>query len=139
MRLRGRAPAGLSRLLLVLIVVRLGIPAVAIGGDLVFERFLQQKYAEAQQSIGAVTAQVGEPAPAAQAPGWLERLAQQPKALKKRVEELLDAADRMVDQIVRLMVVFVLQTLVLPVLLLWALYQLAGGVLLAGAGPRLLR
>ena len=141
LRLRGGAPPWLSRLLLVLIVVRLGIPAVAIGGDLLFERFLQQKYAEAQQSIEVVTAQVGERAPVAEAqsPGFLERLALQPSAWKKRIDELLDATDRMADHIVRLMVVFVLQTLLLPLLLLWALYHLAGGVLFAGAPGQLLR
>ena len=52
---------------------------------------------------------------------------------KKRFEELKEVAGRTIEHIVKLIVVFVLQTLVLPVLLLWMLLRL-GRILPALSG-----
>ena len=45
--------------------------------------------------------------------------------VKLRFEQLKHAAERATENIVRLIAIFLLQTLVLPLLLLWALYGVA--------------
>lgn len=51
------------------------------------------------------------------------------KDVRTRVDELSQFAEKASRRIIDLMVIFVLQTLVIPVLLLWALYGLARGML----------
>lgn len=131
---RGTAPLWLSRALFVLVMIRFAIPVVTIGSDWVFERFLAQKYQAAQQSIDVVTVKVGEAD--GKSTGWLDRLndvLRSPAGWLDRVGELRKATEEMSDHIIRLMVVFVLQTLVLPLVFLWALLKVAGGVLLSPA------
>ena len=52
---------------------------------------------------------------------WLSKTAD----VKKNFEELKQAAERATEHIIKLIVIFLLQTLVLPLLLLWALYGVA--------------
>lgn len=134
---RGRAPLWLSRALFVLVMVRFAIPVITIGSDWVFHRFLSQKYQAAQQSIDVVTAKVDAPNPANK--GWIDKLTElfkSPADWLGRIGELKKATEEMSDQIIRLMVVFVMQTLILPLVFLWALLKVAGGVLLARPAPR---
>jgi len=128
---RGRAPPWLARVVVVLVMVRFAFPAIAIGGEWVFHRFLTPQYKEATQSIAQVTARVEAPPPApARDKSWFDRLTEvldTPAAVKERLAELKRAADEISDQIVKLIVVFVVQTVVVPTVLLWALLRLAGG------------
>jgi hypothetical protein len=45
--------------------------------------------------------------------------------VKLRYEQLKQTAEQAIEHIVRLMAIFLLQTLLLPVLLMWLLYGLA--------------
>ena len=58
--------------------------------------------------------------------------------MKAQFEAIRGAAERVTEQIVQLIVIFLLQTMVIPVLLLWALYRGLRGVL-AGLMPTLHR
>lgn len=125
---RGRAPPWLSRTLLVLVTIRFAFPVVTIGSEWVFNRFLMQQYTEAKESITVVTGEVDKAAPNAK--GWLDKLTEvfsSPAAVRDRIGELKRAVDDISDQIVKLIVVFVVQTIVVPTALLWALVKLAGG------------
>jgi hypothetical protein len=53
--------------------------------------------------------------------GWLSKTAD----VKKNFEDIKQAAERATEHIIKLIVIFLLQTLVLPLLLLWALYGVA--------------
>jgi hypothetical protein len=76
----------------------------------------------------------------------IQKLSSVPDALKQKLpaiphpsgvfQRMRDAADRVVDQIVRLIAIYVVQTLVLPLAFLWILVAL-GRSLLAGRGLRL--
>ncbi len=48
--------------------------------------------------------------------------------VSKHVENLKRSAEQAIEHIIRLIVIFVLQTLVIPLLLLWALYAFVGRV-----------
>jgi len=136
---RGSTPVWLSRLLLVLLVVRFAIPAAVIGSDLAFQHFLAPQYLDATKSIESVTEKVdgaSEPPTAAAKPrDWITAIKDFfsiPPSLKNPVErlaELTKVVSDLTDQLVRLMVVFVVQTVVLPIVLLWAILRLAGGLL----------
>ena len=128
---RSNAPGGLSRLLAVLLMVRFALPLAVIGSDALFERFMAADYRVSQQAIDAASGQLDTSAAhvtpgTAASSGWLERFkdwAAQPGEIKARYTELRNAAEQLIERIVKLIVVFVLQTIVLPILLLWALWS----------------
>ncbi len=124
---RAQAPAWLTRLLAVLLMVRFALPLAVIGSDALFERFMADDYRASQQAIDAASGKLDAhvSAPPGASAGWLERFrdwAAQPGNLKARYAELRNAAEQLVERIVRLIVVFLLQTLAFPVLLLWTLW-----------------
>jgi hypothetical protein len=124
-----RSPSWLSRLLIVLLMARFALPLVVIGSDLLFAQFMQDDYQASQQGIASVSGQLdkinpSEPTPA-KAPGLIDKFkdwsAQQPD-LKERYSQLKQAAEQATERIVTLMVIFLLQTLILPLALLWVLW-----------------
>lgn len=150
---RAAAPHWLSKVLLVVLMIRFAMPVVTIGSDWVFDRFLQSRHQQAQTALSAVSAQASPEdvkatpsATGAAVPrnGYLQRFKEWVGAAKEdraaadtskltdwtaRINELRAAADRITDHVVNLMVVFVLQTLVVPLLLLWGLVKLGGTAL----------
>ena len=140
------APPWLARLLLVLLLARFAVPLAALGSDAVFRVFLARDYAAAQGAIGLSAERIGA-AGAASAPppgappadaGAVERLrrwwaqAPGPADVGRRLDELKRLAADTADHVVMLIVVFLLQTLVLPLLTLWALLGAARQALLRG-------
>lgn len=133
---RGGAPPWLTRALAVLLVLRFAIPVATIGSDWVFRHFLADDQRQAQAALNTLSAKIDAVADRSAAPapepGLLERLKRWSESsgtdLRKRLEELRQAADQASDHIVRLIVVFVLQTMVVPLLLLWAQLKLAARV-----------
>ena len=108
-------------------MVRFALPLAVIGSDALFERFMADDYRASQQAIDAASGKLDAhvSAPPGASAGWLERFkdwAAQPADLKARYSELRSAAEQLVERIVRLIVVFLLQTLAFPVLLLWTLW-----------------
>jgi hypothetical protein len=94
-------------------------PAVTPSSGL-WERFKQWGQ-QAQQS-------------ASQTASGVQDLVRNPgDALRDKLSELQQQLDQQVERLVTLMVVFALQTLVIPLVLVWALLQLCKGLL---AGPR---
>ena len=131
-RWRGRAsPGWLSRVLFVLLLVRFGVPLVTVGSDALFHRFLDGDYAASQSAIDGNTGQLatlsaptGETAPGS---GFRERIAgwwSKNVDVGARVEKLKLVAGQMTEHFVKLIVVFLMQTLVLPLLLFWALFRI---------------
>jgi len=127
---RNAAPDWLSRLLVVSLMIRFALPVVVIGSDFLFEKFMAADYQASQQGIETVSLQLDQldPPPASAEPALLERFkswAAQPTDLKTRYARLKQAAEQATERIVKLMVVFLLQTLVFPVALLWLLWGVA--------------
>lgn len=127
----------LDRFLVAALLVRFAVPLVVLGSEAGFRAFLQEDYAAGQATIEASRSEVEArtaPPPAVEKSlaerlkGWLDR----GPDVSGRIEELKSIATRAVEHMVRLIVVFVLQTLVVPLLLLWALVG-AGRALVARA------
>jgi hypothetical protein len=136
------APAWLTRLFVGLLLVRFAVPVVVLGSEAGFRLFLEKDYAQGQQSIelsSAKLASLSPPTPMPKADAtWSERIRQwwtEQSSVGQRFDELKEVAGRAVEHIVTLIVVFLLQTLVVPLLLFWGLLRLARVVVaLPGAG-----
>jgi len=129
LRRRNIAP-WLSRLLVLLVVLRFAVPAVTLGTDLVWQNFLAEDYRVSQQAIDATSSDAAgsdaasQPEPAAQ--GVLEQMRRwfsHNTDVRARFNELEQTLEKAIDHLIRLMVVFVLQTLVVPAVLMWALWS----------------
>jgi len=127
----------LGKATVLLLIARFAVPAYALGTTLLFERFLQPGQEAAVQALEETGNDVREmeqldaseiePGVAGRVSRWfsgaLERL-----DVSQRVEELRERISQAVDDLVHLMVIFVLQTLVLPVTFLWLLSRVMTGV-----------
>jgi len=129
------SPAWLPRVLVILLMVRFAVPAVNIATDWVFQQFLAADYATSQQVIDGTSGRVATLTPPVPAATDKESLLENTRRwwsdnvnVKTRFESLKQAAEQAVEHIIRLIVIFLLQTLLIPLLLFWALYRLARGV-----------
>jgi len=129
-----RAPALVERMLFALLIVRFAMPLVAVGSDAVFQRFMHADYVESQNAIEGNRNALSTLAPAIDDSNPGTGVVEQLKAWWSKVnlgESLARfklAAGQVTEHIIKLMVVFLMQTLVIPLLLFWALYK-AGGAL----------
>ena len=128
---REALPAWLSRTLVILLMLRFAVPAVTIGSDLLFEKFLVADDDASQQVMSAAPAQVArldapQPLPSGEQ-GLLDRIKGwgQDLEVKARFDALQQAAEQATEHIITLIVIFLLQTVVIPLLLLSGLYGLA--------------
>jgi hypothetical protein len=142
----GRLGRAVSSVLLALLLARFAVPLAAWGHEAVFRAVMAGEHAQAvatvQRSgreIDAAQAAVESPQDAA-GEHWLDRMRRKlpavpnPAAAFERMQRTAEAA---VEQMVRLVAVFAVQTVVLPLLFLWMLAR-AGGWLL-GAAPAIRR
>lgn len=124
--------AWLTRLLMILLLVRFAIPVVIVGTDLLFDEFMSNDYESSQQAIANASGDLDKlaaPVPTPEAEqgvlgkikGWWSENAD----VKLRYAQLKQTAEQAIEHVVRLMTIFLLQTLLLPLLLLWLLYGLA--------------
>lgn len=134
-------PRWLSQALVGLIVVRFLVPAVALGSEAVFQLFLKDDYHVGQLTLEQSTTQIDRMGGAATGPGADESITERVRRwwahgtdIGARLDELKAVANRAVEQVVRLIVVFLLQTLVLPLLLGWVLWRLARAAVSSRSG-----
>lgn len=141
---RGRSsPPWLNGLLVLMLMARFAIPLASLGTDLVFRLFLEEEYAASELALSDATTSIRAMTPdpssapaagesgTASEKGRLEQYWDQLKGaaqnldLTERFETLKRNAGDTVDNVVRLIVVFLLQTLVIPLAILWGIYAVA--------------
>ncbi|MGI9343217.1 MAG: hypothetical protein ACR2QV_10210 [Gammaproteobacteria bacterium] len=125
------------RLLLALLFLRFAIPVLVILSNLVFDTYLESAQAQSVSALEGVQTQIEEinesPAPAPDA-SLTARLG----AMLDRSMDAMDFGDR-IDQlqaqvtdasehIINLIVIFVLQTILLPVAFIWLLVEALKGI-----------
>lgn len=127
---RGRSPRWLQSLLIGLLLVRFAVPLVAVANEGIYRAFMANDYQAALSGIEkSPTAVVDatQEAPAAQE-GWKDRIERWlPKLpnLKATYDQILKSASDWAERIVKLIALFVLQTVVLPLVFLFAAWRLA--------------
>jgi hypothetical protein len=127
-----------------MLLVRFAVPLVAFANEATFQLFLADEYATGQATVELSTEKFRTiSAPVVEPPGdesvgerlqrWWQSAAQS-MDVARRYEEMRQVAGNAVEHIVRLIVVFMLQTVVLPLLLLWALLRLVKATDVWGGG-----
>ncbi len=131
-RWRGQeSPIWLARVLFLLLLVRFAIPLVTVGNDALFHKFLSDDYAASQGVISESAKQLEVLSPPIlgdkNGKSIVERLkewwSEKSDATGSRFEKLKQIAFHLPEHIINIIVAFLMQTLVVPLLLLWALYS----------------
>ncbi len=128
---RKAIPSWITKCLVVTVLLRFAIPTVTVGTDVLFQNFLAKEYSASQSLIEANTNDAKKVAPQVSLPEnagfWDKMRNMSPQDLNPagKIDRLLQAAEKWPEQIIRLMVVFLLETLIIPVSLLWLLLAVA--------------
>jgi hypothetical protein len=124
------APAWLTRGLLVMLLVRFAVPIAALGSELSFRLTMATEYAQAQSAVQATSEELKRMAPEThtKGTGTIERMREwwdrQKQEIQSYFGQLRDKAEGMVRHVIVLMALFIVQTLVLPLLFLWLVQRL---------------
>lgn len=130
------APRWLARALVVLLFVRFAVPLAALASEGVYRIAMAEQYAASQAQVEATARLIARSAPepeAAPPEGRMERLERWFSDKKREIganfAELKAKAENAVRHIVALMALFVVQTILFPLLFLWLAYRLFRGLL----------
>jgi hypothetical protein len=118
------------RLLLILLFVRFAVPVLIVGTTLISDAFLAPKQAEATAILRDTTQDIERISDEAQTvppddQSFMDRLGEmideslQSMRVGERMRELKESASNAAEHIVDLIAIFVLQTILLPLLFLW--------------------
>ncbi len=127
----GRSPRWLQSLWIGLLLVRFAVPLSAMANEGLYRVFMADEYRSAlaliEKSPAAVVDTTQEAQPNAQ-DGWKERIERWlPKLpnLKATYDQIIRSASDWAERIVKLIALFALQTVVLPIALLWLAWRVA--------------
>lgn len=126
-------PRWLARLLMVLLVTRFAMPVSLIGTDAIFQQFMASDYQESQEVLKSVQGEAGKlgVAGAEEKQGVWEKFKSTTvdafAEARANLENLTRAAENAIERIIKLMAIFVLQTIVLPVFFIWVLLSVGRG------------
>jgi hypothetical protein len=136
------------RLLILAIILRFSIPAVAILNEQVYRLFLDQQYVEAVEGLQQGKQTLSEFSPllerATDPPetGFMARLKatalqlQAATDLRQQIEHLGAKLGAVIKDLLAMIVVFLLNTVLLPILFLWGTYKLCGRMFKLFAWPQ---
>jgi len=120
----GAPPGWLPKLALGLLCLRLAVPAAALGSEVIYRLLLASKYEASQAQIKNAEVPNVEVRADESFAERVKRWWAQSTDVGKKIETLKAGADGWVEHIVRLAAVFIVQTVVLPLLFLWAMLRL---------------
>jgi hypothetical protein len=134
----------LARIALLLLLLRFAIPVIALVNQGIYQAFLQSGYETSSQVLDQasadmqqdVAAQTVSPAPPND--GVMDKLKRMMQSASEAVDvsaqfdKLKQKAADLSEHIFNIIVVFMLQTIIFPVLLLWLMYHLAQRLLRVG-------
>jgi hypothetical protein len=131
-----------GKLILLSVVIRFCVPFVTVASDTVYDLFLQSQYDEATQSLDQMTREIkdtqileGKTGYPENETDFLDQLkkyyknAEDLMKLNSRIQELKRSMSDYAKHTISLIVVFILQTIVIPIFALWVLIRVAGYVL----------
>jgi hypothetical protein len=118
-------------------VLRFAVPLVTVGSNELFQQFLANDYEQSQTVLASGAADVGNMAALDPKPQFQENqgLLDRWKGMvpnvdvKERLAHVKESAEQWAEKMINLMVVFLLQTLIFPLLLLWGLASFAKSLL----------
>lgn len=131
------------KLIILSLVVRFCLPIVALIGDTTYNLFLKEKYTASTRSLEEIKTEIKDPtlqegqdtADQEENGNFWDHL----KSKHTNMSELLDIRQRLArlketvshatEYLINLTVVFVLQTIILPLIVLWGLIRLTGNLI----------
>ena len=134
--LNSTARVFVKKLLLIIFFIRFSVPIAAIGSEMLYEVFLSQQYVEStekleqtKQAISTLSQQTHsdiaenvEEGMLDKAKKWLNS-ASEAIDMEARFEQYTEAAAEATRHTINLIVVFVIQTVIFPLLFLWIVYR----------------
>jgi hypothetical protein len=134
------------RILLASIVVRFCIPVIGVTSNALYDSFLDETYSRSTNSLDVIRGKIRMPIthpeqegePDQGLLGRLKEKYQDTKAVLNvpdRLEALKDTVEDGIDHITNLIIVFLLQTIIIPLLVLWGLLRLTGMFMRGGWAP----
>lgn len=127
--LRGRSsPAWLSKVVIILLLVRFAVPVVMVGSDVVFQKYMADDYKTNETALAATPGKLKADLLGLvydnNNGGILDRL-KLPKFndVEETIKSMVQKGTEAVDLMIKVIVVFLLQTLLIPLLFFWALYR----------------
>lgn len=135
---QGAVPALLKKTVIVLLLVRFAVPVAMIGSDWTFKQFMQTDYNQHLSGIDTnakVLEGEARPVEAQQDTtpalvanehsfGWFSKMMNAPKYFETKMEKMKELAEQSITHMLKLIVIFLLQTLIIPIVLLWILYRM---------------
>lgn len=136
---KNKIAAAASRILLMMLIVRFIIPLLVIGTNLVSDTFLTPQQAEATAALEVTGKAIREAnveieTPPSDDQSFMDRLnsvideSLASVNISDRLANLQENASKAAEHIVDLIVLFVLQTIILPLAFLWLLVQMLKGI-----------
>lgn len=113
-------PEWLPKLALGLLCLRLAVPAVALGSEVTYQLLLKDKFEDSLAKLTNDAAPDAETKVGESLTDKMRRWWAQNTDIGEKIEKLRTKADGWVEHIVKLAAVFIVQTIVLPLLFLWA-------------------
>jgi hypothetical protein len=129
-------PEWCTKLLLITLVLRFAVPLVTVGSNELFQQFLDNDYKQSQAVLESGAAKVMNMAALDAQPQENQGLLDAWKGMvpninvKERLAHIKDSAEQWTEKMINLMVVFLLQTLIFPLLMLWGLASFAKSLLI---------
>jgi len=126
------------RLALIAVIVRFGVPVMALASDRVYLLFLEKPYTEATRSLADINSEIRETSlgpsesPGGGSDSWWERLdalfdgSEGLGNIKERLAILQEKIAGYAQHTLKLAAVFLLQTVVIPLAVLWGLLRIVG-------------
>ena len=116
-----------TRLVVVAVIIRFCLPALALVNEGIYDRFLKEKYEESLRALEAVNEEIAEADLVRKEAdrSYLGRLMDSVK-IRETVAALKEKLSDYGSFMVTLITVFLLQTVILPVFFLWLLVRLVG-------------
>ena len=135
---RGRIATIASRMFVMILFVRFAVPLLVIGTSLISQAFLDEGLDESTAALESTQSEIEEiseasPEVSGEDRSLLERLGSaidesiQSMNASRRLEQLRETASNAAEHIVNLIVIFVLQTILLPLGIFWLLLEVVKG------------
>lgn len=125
----------LYRVAVLLVVARFAVPLAAIGSDLVYRAFLSDQYQESSLALERTGEKISEmqsedAAQGGESGNWVDALKGFGRSidLDQRMQKYKVVAAEASEETINLIVVFLMQTVLLPLLFLWLLVRLLRGL-----------
>lgn len=129
------------RLIVLALVIRFCMPMVAFASEKIYDLFLEDKYTQSTQSLDKIRKEIKDPYEMGQFEKQVEGKssfwedlkkryadAKEALAIRERLELLKDRISNSVQYTIDLIIVFLLQTVIIPLIVLWGLIRLTANL-----------